>query len=181
MHLKYVKTFESFKINEEISMKSVFTIITSLFLSLQSLGAGYNAKGSFISKERVMGDLTNIENDLERLRKTITDPELVELISRVQEIKGSSWYPSDVSMIPVICNDLERFAERNRFYDTDISESLNHLKLNDIEELKKDYQILLDKYETAKTSDTNASWVIMILLVLIVIASAIYFMATLNV
>ena len=41
--------------------------------------------------------------------------------------------------------------------------------------------VILDKYETAKTSDTNASWVIMILLVLIVIASAIYFMATLNV
>lgn len=53
--LKHVKTFESFKINEEISMKSVFAIITSLFLSLQSFGAGYSG-GSFISKERVIDD-----------------------------------------------------------------------------------------------------------------------------
>jgi hypothetical protein len=179
--MKHIKKFESFKINEEISMKSLFPIIVSLFLSLQSFGRGYSGHGSFISKQYVIEDLTNIEQDLERLKNSISDPELVELISRVQEIKESNWYPHTTSKIPIICQDLQNFAERNDIYDKEISDSLNHIKSQDIKELKKDYQILLNKYETAKRSDNKLSLIIMIGLILFVISAMFYFYKTLNV
>jgi hypothetical protein len=180
--MKHIKKFESFKINEEISMKSVFPIIVSLFLSLQSFGRGYSGSSpGFISKEYVMDDLSNIENDLEGLKNSVSDPELVDLISRVQDLKDGRWYKSTQGEIPRICQDLQNFSERNDIYDKEISDSLNHIKSQDIKELKKDYQILLNKYETAKSSDNKLSLLIMIGLILFVIAAMFYFYKTLNV
>jgi len=180
--MKHIKKFESFKINEEISMKSLFPIIASLFLSFQSFGRGYSGSSpGFISKHHVMSDLSNIENDLERLKNSVSDPELVDLISRVQDLKDGHWYKSTQGEIPRICQDLQNFAERNDIYDKDISDSLNHIKSQDIKELKKDYQILLNKYETAKRSDNKLSLIIMIGLILFVISAMFYFYKTLNV
>ena len=44
--MKHVKTFESFQVNEELSIKGLFPILTSLFLTLKPFDASAIVLGS---------------------------------------------------------------------------------------------------------------------------------------
>ena len=177
--MKYVKNFENFKINEEISKKSLFPLITSLFFSLQSFvpSTGYSGISPITKMRKVINnDISNIKIDLQKLEKTISNEELVELISRVKNFR-------DIDEIPSICHDLEIFAQKNDIYNNVISDSLNNLKSKDIKKLENDYRILFKDYENIKNqidSDNKLSLIIIIGLILSLIFSFFHFVKNLS-
>jgi hypothetical protein len=149
--MKHIKLFENFdKMNEEISVKSIFPIAASLFISLNSFANGGAAAASARSVDRQYSkyfqeSTSKIESDLERLKLSVDDPELNSLIGRIQDMNGEFKNLTSFDDIPILCDDLKRFAEKHDIYDVEISKTLNHLKKQDISQLKDDYKILLNK------------------------------------
>lgn len=177
--MKYVKTFEDFKINEGISKKTLFPLVASLFFSLQSFvpSTGYSGIPPITKMRKVINnDISNIKIDLQKLEKTISNEELVELISRVKNFR-------DIDEIPSICYDLEIFAQKNGIYNNTISDSLNNLKSRDVKKLENDYRILFEDYEKIKNqidSDNKLSLIMIIGLILSLIFSFFYFVKNLS-
>jgi hypothetical protein len=161
--MKHLKKFEQFDlVNEEISKKSIFTILSSLFLNLQGSSKSIDSKPIKMDKEissdkQLSGDFEKIKDDLNKLSSSVNDTSLSSLIDKVNNIK-------DKVEIKPVCDQISSFISKNKIYDKEISDSLNHIKSMNLDLLKKDKDILLQKYidlwddhvpSVSKKSQTN--------------------------
>lgn len=143
--MKHLKKFEQFDlVNEEISKKSIFAILSSIFLSLQGSSKPIDNRPIKVNKEissdrQLSGDLDKIKEDLNRLSSSVNDTSLSSLIDKVNNIK-------DKREIKPVCDQISYFISKNKIYDKEISDSLNHIKSMNLDLLKKDKDILLQKY-----------------------------------
>lgn len=143
--MKHLKKFEQFDlVNEEISKKSIFAILSSIFLSLQGSSKSIDSRSIKMDKEissdrQLSGDLDKIKEDLNRLSSSVNDTSLSSLIDKVNNIK-------DKREIKPVCDQISYFISKNKIYDREISDSLNHIKSMNIDLLERDKDILLQKY-----------------------------------
>jgi hypothetical protein len=175
--MKHLKKFEQFDlVNEEISKKSIFTILSSLFLNLQGSSKSIDSKPIKMDKEissdkQLSGDFEKIKDDLNKLSSSVNDTSLSSLIDKVNNIK-------DKVEIKPVCDQISSFISKNKIYDKEISDSLNHIKSMNLDLLKKDKDILLQKYidlwddhvpSVSKKSQTKpiSGWYILIIVILI--------------
>jgi len=175
--MKYLKIFEEFhkdELNEEISLKPIVPLISSLFISLNSLAGVFIAPTTAVvstkplfPKGYVINELDNVFNDLNTLKEEVKDPELSDLIKSVDHLKQDKFTRFSPDEILDVCSKIEKFAKDNDMYDQDISDSLNHIKSKDIEKLKIDYKILFKKSKDA--IDENSKIILIILLVLMLL------------
>ena len=147
--LKYVKTFESFQVNEEISLRGLAPIITSLFLTFNSFDAsayGGGRRYRAYATEEVHKISDKIERDLQRLKSETRDPELLRLIESVNTLDG--WQASDgMEQVSKVVGDLKKYIESQEINEPLVNDTLNNLTTGDIEVIESDYQMLLQKYE----------------------------------
>jgi len=181
--MKHVKTFESFQVNEELSLKGVFPILTSLFLTLNSfdVSARHGAAGrrhAAISTMEIRNISSKIEMDLERLKSETQDPEFLELIESIQSLRN--WNYSDgFDKVALVTNDLNSYIQSQNINDPLISDTLKNLSKGDIELIKSDYNMLLNKYEEMKTYKRNSE-ILAVIVALLCISVLVVFGYVLN-
>ena len=167
--MKHVKTFESFQVNEELSIKGLFPILTSLFLTLKPFDASAIVLGSAKGAKRYAATSTmeirnissKIEMDLERLKSETQDPEVLELIESIQSLKN--WKYSDgFDKVAVVTDSLYSYIQSQNINDPLINDTLKNLSKGDIELIKSDYDMLLNKYEEMKNHETNGNILLVI-------------------
>ena len=183
INMKHVKTFESFQVNEELSLKGVFPILTSLFLTLNSfdVSARHGAAGrrhAAISTMEIRNISSKIEMDLERLKSETQDPEFLELIESIQSLRN--WNYSDgFDKVALVTNDLNSYIQSQNINDPLISDTLKNLSKGDIELIKSDYNMLLNKYEEMKTTKRNSE-ILAVIVALLCISVLVVFGYVLN-
>jgi hypothetical protein len=185
--MKHLNYFNNFKLNEEVSFKYLMPLLASLFLNLKSAyafsGGAHAAHsrgggGGHRSSLQVSDELSKIKFDLRKLKSIVNDPEITNLIDQADELSDSRY---DSESIKDLCSQIEVFLQNNDYYDRELSDSLNHLKYGDIEQLKNDYKVLLnkyEKYESDRSSDSNMSFYLMIGLVIFLVLYFIHFFAS---
>lgn len=170
--MKYVKKFESFQINEELSLRGVYPIISSLFLTFNSFdasafGHSYGISPTSIaivsnndededkdkinyedtkSKSNEIRFITNkIERDLKKLNSETTDYKLSNLIKIVQSL--DRWeYKSGLKRVKDVANKIDEYIKSEKLDASLIGDSLNNITSGDIKLIEADYKKLLNKY-----------------------------------
>ena len=175
--MKHVKTFESFQVNEELSIKGLFPILTSLFLTLKPFDASAivlgGAKGgkryAATSTMEIRNIASKIQTDLEKLKSETQDPKVLELIESIQSLRN--WKYSDgFDKVAVVTDSLYSYIQSQNINDPLINDTLKNLSKGDIELIKSDYDMLLNKYEEMKNKETSGEILLVILLILCISA-----------
>lgn len=173
--MKYVKTYENFQVNEEISFRGLAPIITSLFLTFNSFDASAvvtgGARGGRMYAKYATKEITSIsdkiERDLERIKSETQDPELLKLIESVQSLDG--WkYDDGFEKVDVVVNDLKSYIQSQNINESLVSDTLNNLSSGNIELIKSDYQMLLQKYQEIDEHTENMKLILIIVCTLFV-------------
>jgi hypothetical protein len=167
--MKYVKTFEGFQVNEEISLKGLAPIIASLFLTFNSFDAsaygGARRYARYATNEiRTISD--KIKKDLERLKLETQDPELLRLIESVQSLNGWS-YSNGMDKVNIVVNDLKNYIQSQNINERLVNDTLNNLSSGDVELIESDYQMLLQKYQEIDTHRGNMQLILIIISTLV--------------
>jgi hypothetical protein len=173
--MKYVKTYENFQVNEEISLRGLAPIIASLFLTFNSFDAssmvsvssdGPNSYAHYATHE-ITSISDKIKRDLERLKSETQDPELLKLIESVQSLDG--WqYGDGTDKVNVVVNYLKSYIQSRKINDPLVSDTLNNLSSDDVELIKSDYQMLLQKYQEIHTHTENLDLILIIVCTLLI-------------
>lgn len=155
--MKHLKTFESYKTNEEVSFKGLISIISSLMLTFQSIEANAFPHGggqggrrfAQASTNEIHSQLSKVKKDLENIKLQANDPALESLISSIQSLE--SWEYSDgMSKVLPIIQQLKSYISSQNINDPEINNAINNLSDGKLEMLQSDYTNLLDKYEEIK-------------------------------
>jgi hypothetical protein len=178
--MKYVKTFEGFQVNEELSLKGLAPIIASLFLTFNSfdassitaptvmaIGGGSSSReyARYVTNEiRTISD--KIKKDLERLKLETQDPELLRLIESVQSLNGWS-YSNGMDKVNIVVNDLKNYIQSQNINERLVNDTLNNLSSGDVELIESDYQMLLQKYQEIDTHTGNMALILIIVSTLV--------------
>jgi hypothetical protein len=167
--MKYVKTFESFQVNEEISLRGLVPIIASLFLTFNSFDAsayGGGRRYRAYATEEVHKISDKIERDLQRLKSETQDPELLRLIESVNTLDG--WQASyGMDQVNKVVGDLKNYIESQEINESLVNDTLNNLTTGDIELIESDYQMLLQKYEEIDQHFDNMKLILIIVCTLV--------------
>lgn len=167
--MKYVKTFESFEVNEEISLRGLAPIIASLFLTFNSFDASaYSGSRRYraYATEEVHKISDKIERDLQRLKSETQDPELLRLIESVNTLDG--WQASDgMDKVNIVVNNLKNYIESQNINERLVSDTLNNISTGDVELIESDYQMLLQKYEEIDQHFDNMKLILIIVCTLV--------------
>lgn len=173
--MKYVKAFENFQVNEEISLRGLAPIITSLFLTFNSFDSsafpsGGSSRSRYIYYRHVTNQIESISNkierDLERLKSETQDPEFLRLIESVHSLDG--WQYSDgMDQVNKVINDLRNYIQSQDINDSLINDTLNNLTSGDIKLIESDYKLLLQKYEEVLESEKVSRTLMIIVLTLV--------------
>ena len=184
--MKYIKTYESFQVNEEISLKGLAPIITSLFLTFNSANAlvapsvsstpnQFFGKGSTRFEEynsiEIKKSLDKTSKDLEELKKKIDDEQLVNLIESIQKLKKEEEFNS--ADLSVILNKIQSYIQSNNIDNRLFNDTISHLSKGDIEMIKSDYQELLKLQDSSESSSIIK--VLLIGVLLLQICGLVYF------
>ena len=175
--MKYIKTYESFQVNEEISLKGIAPIIASLFLTFNSLdvkafpahGAGRSVADVWVPK--IETQARKIKIDLEKLKSETNDPQLLDLISSVQSLESFDYgkWGEGVSEVDEVLNKIKSYISSHEINDPLIEDSLNHISSGDIKILKNDYEELLKRYDGMRWEDNFSTSMLIIVSLIIVI------------
>jgi hypothetical protein len=173
--MKYVKTYENFQVNEEISLRGLAPIIASLFLTFNSFDASAFPSGGASGSRRYAAYATHeitsisdkIERDLERLKSETEDPELLKLIKSVQSLDGWQYGADGLDKVNVVVNDLKNYIKSQNINEPLVNDTLNNLSSGDVELIKSDYQMLLQKYQEIDTHIENMKLILIIVSTLV--------------
>jgi hypothetical protein len=167
--MKHIKTYESFQLNEEISLRGLAPIIASLFLTFNSFDAsayGGGRRYRAYATHEINSITDKIDRDLERLKSETDDPEFLNLIESVQSIKG--WqYADGLDKVNVVINDLKDYIQFEKINEPLVSDTLNNLSSGDVELIKSDYQMLLQKYQEIDKHTENMKLILIIVSTLV--------------
>lgn len=162
--MKYVKTFESFKVNEEISLRELSPIIASLFFAFNSFDAsayGGARRHSMQTTKEIQSISDKIERDLERLKSETSDPKLLDLIESVQSLDG--WkYEDGMEQVEYVVKKMNDYIISEKIDASLIGDSLNNLPSGDVGIIEADYKQLLQKYEEIDSYNEDMRLILMV-------------------
>ena len=160
--MKYVKTFESFKVNEEISLRELSPIIASLFFAFNSFDAsayGGARRHAMQTTQEIQSISDKIERDLERLKSQTSDPKLLDLIESVQSLDG--WkYEDGMEQVEYVVKKMNDYIISEKIDASLIGDSLNNLPSGDVEIIEADYKQLLQKYEAIEEYEKDMGFIL---------------------
>ena len=172
--MKHLKTFESYSVNEEVSLKGLAPIIASIFFTLNSLDASAIPSGGANGARRFNAAATSevrslaskIERDLEKLKSQTTDPELLDLIESVQSLQG--WqYVDGMDHVKVVVDKLNAYIQSQGINEPLVSDTLQSLSSGDAKMIQAHYSELLQKYEDLDQHEFNMALILIIVCTLI--------------
>lgn len=172
--MKHLKTFESYSVNEEVSLKGLAPIIASIFFTLNSLDASAIPSGGANGARRFNAAATSevrslaskIERDLEKLKSQTTDPELLDLIESVQSLQG--WqYVDGMDHVKVVVDKLNAYMQSQGINEPLVNDTLQSLSSGDAKMIQAHYSELLQKYEDLDQHEFNMALILIIVCTLI--------------
>jgi predicted DNA-binding ArsR family transcriptional regulator len=185
--MKYIKTYANFPVNEEISLKGLSSIITSLFLTFNSakalvppsvsstpnqfFGKGSSTRFEEYNSIEIKKSLDKTSKDLEELKKKIEDEQLVDLIESIQKLKKEKEFTS--ADLSVILNKIQSYIQSNNIDNRLFNDTISHLSKGDIKMIKSDYQELLKLQDSSESSSIMK--VLLIGVLLLQICGLVYF------
>ena len=164
--MRKIKSFNEYQnINEEIGVKSIATILTSLLLTFKSVEATPLIKPNVTSfsseedQEKSMDilnqDMMKIQNDLQKIKNSgYNDEKLNTIINKCIQFNTNSNITESTDDIKEVTNLLHNYIKENNINNNTVIDTLRTIDSNtkmiksgDYENLTNDYKTLLEDYE----------------------------------
>ena len=164
--MRKIKSFNEYQnINEEIGVKSIATILTSLLLTFKSVEATPLIKPNVTSfsseedQEKSMDilnqDMMKIQNDLQKIKNSgYNDEKLNTIINKCIQFNTNSNITESTDDIKEVTNLLHNYIKENNINNNTVIDTLRTIDSNtkmiksgNYENLTNDYKTLLEDYE----------------------------------
>jgi hypothetical protein len=174
--MRKIKSFNEYQnINEEIGVKSIATILTSLLLTFKSVEATPLIKPNVTSfsseedQEKSMDilnqDMMKIQNDLQKIKNSgYNDEKLNTIINKCIQFNTNSNITESTDDIKEVTNLLHNYIKENNINNNTVIDTLRTIDSNtkmiksgDYENLTNDYKTLLEDYEKLLTENPDYS------------------------
>lgn len=172
--MRKIKSFNEYQnINEEIGVKSIATILTSLLLTFKSVEATPLIKPNVTSfsseedQEKSMDilnqDMMKIQNDLQKIKNSgYNDEKLNTIINKCIQFNTNSNITESTDDITEVTNLLHNYIKENNINNNTVIDTLKTIDSNtkmiksgNYENLTNDYKTLLEDYEKLLTENPD--------------------------
>lgn len=164
---KYIKTFESYQVNEEVKLPIqalINALITSTMILVNPTTSLAKDKQPQISRSDMKTNkvlfvrtLFNLKNDLSDLNQLVGsgDAELLDLICKTQDLLDMTWDKRTEQYVKTLCLDLHSWIERNEsdlLKDPSVGAAIGTLIRGEFHDLETRYQELLEAFDELERS-----------------------------
>ena len=177
--MRKIKSFNEYQnINEEIGVKSIAAILTSLLLTFKSVEKAPSFKAATIKpnvtsfsseedQEKSMNilnqDMMKIQNDLQKIKNSgYNDEKLNTIINKCIQFNTNSNITESTDDIKEVTNLLNNYIKENNINNNTVIDTLKTIDSNtkmiksgNYENLTNDYKTLLEDYEKLLTENPD--------------------------